>query len=43
MVSTVIHSYPARFVFLLTAIFAAGAIILIRTIFGNCKALFQTN
>ena len=43
MVSTIIHSYPARFAFLLAAIAAAAAIVLIRTVLGNGKAIFRAN
>jgi len=43
LITAILQSYPARFLFLLTAILAAVAIISIRTALGKGKSLFQAN
>lgn len=43
MIPAILQSYPARFLFVLTAILAAVAIIAIRTALGKSKSMFQAN
>lgn len=43
VISTLIHSYPARLLFLVAAILAAVAIILLRTLFASGASPIRPN